>query len=200
MMSTEISAAWLERHGFAMTAGPVLGCFERSTDDGTVVGVALTDMTMSVSDGLNSCGIRRRATRESVSELWQACSGKALIGWDEVQEIVDAWNEVREFCHVREITTARRETIQRRLKSAVWRTGWRKALEFVAGEEFYRGGNDSGWRANIDWFIRQGTVVRLLEQADRRGSGRAVSTENGRTRVRSDQLRDQLTRERQGGS
>lgn len=41
--------------------------------------------------------------------------------------------------------------------------GWVGALEKLLGSDFCQGGNDRGWRADIDWLMKPGSVEKCLE-------------------------------------
>lgn len=80
--------------------------------------------------------------------------------------VVEAWNALgRPFPHVMALPDKRRSALKQRLGDPVFREGWRRALEVVAKSSFHRGENDRRWVANLDWFIRPDTVVKLLERA-----------------------------------
>jgi len=108
------------------------------------------------------------------------------------EDVLTAWNETAKAASLRtarSLNDGRRRAIAARMKSAEWREGWRGALSKVQGSAFCGGENDRGWVANLDWFLRPGTVMKLLEgQYD--GSARTArkaqlgsQTSGGRSRA-----------------
>lgn len=67
----------------------------------------------------------------------------------------EAWNETRT------------KSLRARAAHAFWRDNWREALTRVPLNPWNLGENDRGWRANIDWFLRDKTVPQLIERTDR---------------------------------
>ena len=86
------------------------------------------------------------------------------------RELVAAWNSIPGIRHVLRGTLSpeRRVSLRARLKDSFFRLNWKAALEEVKHDEWYTGvGHDRGsWRANITWFLRPGTVEKLLERRD----------------------------------
>lgn len=89
---------------------------------------------------------------------WSAedvAAGKAVIA---------AWNSIPDVTAVvPPLSKARKASLKRRLRDAFWRANWPKAITAVGESEFCRGENDRGWRANFDWFLKPGTVGKLVE-------------------------------------
>lgn len=84
------------------------------------------------------------------------------------QGILKAWNGVAQKAglpEAEELTRPRQVAVRARWQSPLWRSRWQEALGKVPGSGFLKGDNDRGWRANLDWFLRPGTVAKLLEGA-----------------------------------
>lgn len=79
--------------------------------------------------------------------------------------IAEEWNLISGISRCRFVTEKRRRAITARMKDKFWRENWRAAMQKVARSPFCRGSSKSGWIADIDWFLRPDTVVRLLEGA-----------------------------------
>lgn len=83
---------------------------------------------------------------------------------DPLSSVQNKWNSLpAHFPKVRVLSSDRRKSIQARLKEDGWMESLDKALEKVAASDFCNGVNDRGWVADLDWFIRPGTVDRILE-------------------------------------
>lgn len=80
----------------------------------------------------------------------------------EIQEVVAAWNATG-FPACLKLNAARRQSLQKRLSEPLFRDNWREVLAFMAASDFYRGGSDRGWVANIDYFIRESGFLKTCE-------------------------------------
>lgn len=83
------------------------------------------------------------------------------------QAIMDYWNEHRGKPRARTLTAGRQRKLTTRLAEPAFAAGWREAIDRLRKAPagcFLNGGGDRGWRADFDWFIRDGTnYVRVLE-------------------------------------
>jgi len=62
------------------------------------------------------------------------------------------------------LTPERRKAAKTRWGEKHFRENWRAALEAIPRLPFYCGQNDRGWRITPDYFLRPGSVVKLLER------------------------------------
>jgi|688.fasta_scaffold644013_2 hypothetical protein len=76
-------------------------------------------------------------------------------------EIIEFWNLRR--CQSCILTAKRKSAIQARSRDAIWQQSWKDAIEKITDSRFCNGQNDRGWVADLDWFLRPDTVVRLME-------------------------------------
>lgn len=77
-----------------------------------------------------------------------------------------AWNSIATECGIptaRELTAARKQSIRTRWTDPSWRTSYAEAITRIRGSPFLRGENDRGWRADFDWFLKPGSVTKILE-------------------------------------
>lgn len=90
------------------------------------------------------------------------------------------WNKVTGFVPVRKISEKRIAHLKARLKDSEWQENWKEAVERASRSSFCLGENNTGWRANLDWFLKPDTLTKILEgQYDDRqnsGSGRGASS------------------------
>jgi len=83
----------------------------------------------------------------------------------ELADLITAWNDHASTCgwkRCKHATKDRLKTFKTRSQDPYWRENWLSALSRAAGIGWIRGDTD-GWIANIDWFLRPKTVVRLTE-------------------------------------
>jgi hypothetical protein len=59
-------------------------------------------------------------------------------------------------------TDKRLVAFRQRWKSQFWRDNWHAAIQRAASSSFCRGEN-GGWAANFEWFLKPDTVTKLLE-------------------------------------
>lgn len=81
---------------------------------------------------------------------------------------MEQWNALaaqNDYCRCPSMTKSRRESHNARYRDTFWRENWQVALQRISvkGSDFLRGVNDRGWKANIEWFLREDTVVKILE-------------------------------------
>ena len=79
----------------------------------------------------------------------------------------EAWNSHPSLKHIRSMTKDRRRKLAVRAEAKDFRDNWQQAIDALTKIPFYRGENDRGWRANIDWFLRNDTNwLQALERID----------------------------------
>lgn len=96
----------------------------------------------------------------NVSPNGETAHGEAAATLD---ELIDAWNKVPDVRHAKAKADSRRKALGARNRDSFWRENWRAALDRIARSSFCRGGGEKGWRPDIDWFLRPGTVARTME-------------------------------------
>lgn len=96
-----------------------------------------------------------KSTKLSVTAGNDESSSAAIVATE--------WNSLHGVTHCRLVTAARRQKINLRLKDPFWRDNWREAMLKVQESSFCTGKNDRGWKADLDWFIKPGTVVSVME-------------------------------------
>jgi hypothetical protein len=88
-------------------------------------------------------------------------------------EVLQAWNAIQGVTHARQMTANRQTALRNRLSDSAWVQSWREALDRIAESDFCTGKSDSGWRADIDWFLRPDTVTKVMEgKYDNRSGGK----------------------------
>ena len=121
---------------------------------------------------------------------------------DEIETAFKAYNnaaEQNDLPKAQRLTKSRKAAIGSRLKECGGLDGWNVALEKMAASEFLTGGNDRGWRANIDFISRQSSFTKLMEGEYDNREGKP----NGQAANDSTNLRKKLADQHQrmfGGS
>jgi hypothetical protein len=89
-----------------------------------------------------------------------------VVGGDEetaLSELVERWNAIDGVRPCKVENTKRRAAYNARRKESGWLDRVDEALSRVAQSSFCRGGGVKGWVADLDWFLRPGTLSGLLE-------------------------------------
>lgn len=86
------------------------------------------------------------------------------------RELLEAWNSIEGVRHARSIQDGRLASLKTRIREKEFRENWRDAIKEVGSSPFLLGKTGGSWVANIDWFLRRGTVTKLLEGSYRDNS------------------------------
>ncbi|WP_336975928.1 DUF1376 domain-containing protein [Brevundimonas nasdae] len=118
---------------------------------------------------------------EIISALTNAPPMTARPVGHDVQQAFDAYNEAAEqlgLPQAAKLTESRRKGINARLKEA-GPDGWATVLENLAFSPHHLGQNDRGWRADLDFIIKQDRFQRFLEGATIPADQRARRSQAG---------------------
>jgi hypothetical protein len=78
---------------------------------------------------------------------------------DAVEELLGLWNSKNSLPKIAVLSDTRREKLKARLKSSFFVENWRAAIDKLVKSPFCTGSNDRGWKADIDWFLSNDSVV-----------------------------------------
>lgn len=104
-------------------------------------------------------------------------SPAALISvLNDSERLLKSWNELpKPFSKVSVLNFSRKASINRRLKEKFFAENWQAALAKFARSNFLKGGGTTGWIANFDWFLKPGSVEKIIEgYYDGKGHSRAT--------------------------
>ena len=73
------------------------------------------------------------------------------------------WNATRGVKQCKAMNDARKTSLQARVKEDGWADNLDAALAKVATSDFLSGTNDRGWVADVEWFLRPGSLLKVLE-------------------------------------
>jgi len=80
-----------------------------------------------------------------------------------IVEIFQLWDSVTKPKRKTAVTRKRITAAKTRLKELEFREGWRDALKSIPLCPFLTGNNEREWKADIDWFLKPDSVVKILE-------------------------------------
>ena len=87
---------------------------------------------------------------------------------DHVQQAFESYNETAleiGLSGARALTPDRHRKLKARLREIGGLEEWRRGLAAIPSRPFLMGQNDRGWRANLDFLLRPGAMLRVLEGA-----------------------------------
>jgi len=82
-----------------------------------------------------------------------------------VSEFVDEWKKHPDFRQIANLSPKRKHSIRVRMKEDFFKEHWKSALQFIEANDFYKGKNERQWVANVEWFLRPDTIVKIVEQS-----------------------------------
>lgn len=102
------------------------------------------------------------------------------IGASEVRDAFEAYNQIAGpagWPKAIALSKPRASKLKARLADAGGLDGWRAALQRAAGNPFMAGDNERGWKADLDFFLRQSSFTKLIEGSyDRKPTSGARAT------------------------
>jgi biotin operon repressor len=78
-------------------------------------------------------------------------------------ELIERWNKIPGISRALKATDDRQRAFKARVRDPEWITQVDAALSRMAASSFCRGGGDKGWKADIDWFLKPNTFVKIFE-------------------------------------
>lgn len=83
------------------------------------------------------------------------------------EDFLSAWNALADsagLCRALTLSEDRERAYKARVADPWWVANWRRGLEAIPLSPFLLGHKgDRKWKANVDWFLRPGTLPKLLE-------------------------------------
>jgi hypothetical protein len=79
--------------------------------------------------------------------------------------VIQTWNDMASECGLpkAQSTKKRMAALKVRMNEAPFQDGWKEAIAKIPSSKFLTGDNDRGWRADLDWFLKPDSVVRIIE-------------------------------------
>lgn len=80
------------------------------------------------------------------------------------ERFIQHWNGFDTLPIVKAFSKERRGKLAARVKEETFKTHWREIIRKLAGSAFHTGQNDKGWRAGVDWILKNETnYLKILE-------------------------------------
>ena len=102
------------------------------------------------------------------------------ISGSEAQDAFDVYNQAADqagWPKAISLSKPRAAKLKARLAEAGGLDGWRAALRRAVGNPFFAGDNERGWKADLDFFLRQSSFTKLIEGSyDRKPTSGARAT------------------------
>ena len=133
--------------------------------NGVANGVAKQQLTINQEPITNN-----QEKKEAIFVLSPSSGGG--VAAQDIRDVVDSWNAMAAtplngicLIKVREgpLTDSRKRSLKARLSELDFRENWRAAMERVRVSEFCHGGGNRQWVADFDWFVKKGTLCKIME-------------------------------------
>ncbi len=80
-------------------------------------------------------------------------------------DFIQHWNSKPNLPKIQSATTERKRKFLARMSESVFAAKWQQIIDALSKSSFHTGKNDSGWRANVDWILKNETnYTKILEQ------------------------------------
>jgi len=84
------------------------------------------------------------------------------------QEFMDHWNRFSNLPRIKTMTGGRKRNLKVRMKEPDFRENWKTVVCKLSRSAFHTGNNDRGWKANVDWILKNDqNYLKILELEDR---------------------------------
>ena len=100
---------------------------------------------------------------ELPQELPQGTTPRTTPPFDEIMNLWNSTAKTAGFHPFTAMNDARKGHIRTRWKEQSWRENWEEAIRALPDRPFCLGQNDRNWKADFDWFLYPGTVIKLVE-------------------------------------
>lgn len=119
------------------------------------------------SNDVSECRANAEAEADAEAEEEREPSAPAAArpasSSEEVHHLFAEWNKLEGFSRVTSISDKRKRMLAARLRDSFFSQNWMVALGKLQASSFCRGENDRGWVANIEWFLKPDSCVKLIE-------------------------------------
>ena len=92
--------------------------------------------------------------------------------------VPDVWNSYQNLPPILTMTQARKDKLATRMREPSFADNWQAIIGKVAGSAFCTGDNDRGWKADIDWLLKNdGNYTKVLEGKYDRSNGKTSESD-----------------------
>lgn len=92
------------------------------------------------------------------------------------------WNSRPELPQVKSVSSDRMASLRARRRDKFFTENYQEAIGRIPNSPFLMGKNDRNWKADFDWFIRPGSVAKIME-GKYYDSGPGLSAEENQKRI-----------------
>jgi biotin operon repressor len=78
-------------------------------------------------------------------------------------EFMNFWNSHQTLPKIHTFTKQRKRTLITRIKEPAFADNWKLIIDKLTRSPFHTGQNDRNWRATVDWLLKGGNYVKILE-------------------------------------
>lgn len=82
-------------------------------------------------------------------------------------EFVSYWNEHKTLPAIKDFGPSRVKQLKARSKESAFAENWKAIIHKLSNSKFHTGNNDRGWKATVDWILKNDTnYMKILETPD----------------------------------
>lgn len=83
--------------------------------------------------------------------------GAAELSTNIYSEFLTHWKSKANLPGIREFTEQRKKKLKARMADPLFAANWREIIDRLSASNFCTGTNDRGWRADVDWLLKNST-------------------------------------------
>jgi hypothetical protein len=108
-------------------------------------------------------------------------------------EFIAYWNQHGSLPNIQNMNPSRVRQLKTRKKEKVFFDNWKSIINKLSESTFHTGNNDRGWKATVDWILKNDTnYMKILEMPDRKSSVDIALGRTGKTLAEAEQLEKEL--------
>jgi hypothetical protein len=108
-------------------------------------------------------------------------------------EFAERWNQFDSLPAIQSMNQTRIRQLKTRAKESEFADNWKSIIRKLSESDFHTGNNDRGWKATVDWILKNDTnYMKILEMPDRKSSIDNALGRKPKTAAEVEQLEKEL--------
>ena len=152
-------------------------CLRLTTDTMSVVATGITSGTDTdtMSGEIPTLGVASTdMTADHNKELSNNKGSNCPTSRDSSDEFMTFWNHHENLPRIRKLTNQRKRFLNSRIKEPEFAENWRLIINKLSRSAFHTGQNKNRWKATVDWLLKDGNYVKILELEDPQAGAEAL--------------------------
>jgi len=111
-----------------------------------------------------STSSKPKSTSSKTTNITEVTENNTTKGKIDHKEFMGYWNAHETLPKIHTLTQARKDQLQTRCKEKEFTENWKTIIDKLAGSAFHTGDSKSGWKATVDWILKnENNYVKILE-------------------------------------